>query len=94
MRSHGKARDIYVGGMSASVMLLCKDVVRTDVSKEYIASINKEPRIGELGTTLAVTSNRSTLRRNTRRNISGDSILHRHCRGNLTSDITLTVWAM
>jgi hypothetical protein len=41
------------------------DLVRTDVSEELSASIIRVIRIGELGTTLAVTSNRSTLRRNT-----------------------------
>jgi hypothetical protein len=47
-------------GMLRRVALL-----RTDVSEESIASIVKVTRIGELGTTLAVTSNRRTLRRNT-----------------------------
>jgi hypothetical protein len=41
-------------------------LVRTDVSEELKASFIRVTRIGELGTTLAVTSNRSTLRRNTR----------------------------
>jgi demethoxyubiquinone hydroxylase (CLK1/Coq7/Cat5 family) len=36
-------------------------LVRTDVSKERIASIIRVKRIGELGTTLAVTGNQSTL---------------------------------
>jgi hypothetical protein len=36
-------------------------LVRTDVSEERIASIIRLTRIGELGTTLAVTSNRSML---------------------------------
>jgi hypothetical protein len=36
-------------------------LVRTDVSEEYSASFIREKRIGELGTTLAVTSNRQTL---------------------------------
>jgi hypothetical protein len=40
-------------------------LVRSDVSEERSASIIRVTRIGELGTTLAVTSNRSTLRRNT-----------------------------
>jgi hypothetical protein len=40
-------------------------LVRTYVSEEYIASITGMTRIGEIGTTLAVTSNRHTLRRNT-----------------------------
>jgi hypothetical protein len=40
-------------------------LVRTDVSEERISSIIRVTRIGELGTTLAVTSNRHKLRRNT-----------------------------
>jgi demethoxyubiquinone hydroxylase (CLK1/Coq7/Cat5 family) len=40
-------------------------LVKTDVSEEHIASIIRVTRIGELGTTLVVTSNRRTLRRNT-----------------------------
>jgi hypothetical protein len=39
-------------------------LVRTEVSEELSASILRVTRIGELGTTLAVTSNRHTLRRN------------------------------
>jgi hypothetical protein len=53
-------------------------LVRTDVSEERIASIIRVTRIFELGT-LAVTSNRRTLRRNTRvtrHNIPEDVILH------------------
>jgi hypothetical protein len=38
-------------------------LVRTDVSEEFIASFIRVTGIGELGTTLAVTSNRCTLRR-------------------------------
>jgi hypothetical protein len=40
-------------------------LVKIDVSEERIPSIIRVTRIGELGTTLAVTSNRSTSRRNT-----------------------------
>jgi hypothetical protein len=40
-------------------------LVRTDVSEKLCASFIRVTRIGELGTTLAVTSNRRTLRRNT-----------------------------
>jgi hypothetical protein len=36
-------------------------LVRTDVSEELSASFIRVTRIGELGTTLAVTSNRRTL---------------------------------
>jgi hypothetical protein len=46
-------------------MLRRVDLVRTDVSEEPSASIIGVSRIGELTTTLAVTSNRRTLRRNT-----------------------------
>jgi hypothetical protein len=45
-------------------MLRHVDLVRTDVSEELGASIIKVTRISELGTTLAVTSNRRTLQRN------------------------------
>jgi hypothetical protein len=41
-------------------------LVRTDVSKELSASFFRVTKSGELGTTLAVTSNRRTLRRNTK----------------------------
>jgi hypothetical protein len=41
-------------------------LVRTDISEELSASLIKVTRIDELGTTLAVTSNRHTLRRNTK----------------------------
>jgi hypothetical protein len=39
-------------------------LVRTDISEERSASFIRVKRIGELGTTLLVTSNRRTLRRN------------------------------
>jgi hypothetical protein len=51
--------------MPSSGMLRRVALVRTDVSEECITSIIRVTRIGELGTTLAVTSNRRTLRRNT-----------------------------
>jgi hypothetical protein len=47
--------------MASSGMLRRVDFVRTDVSEERIASFIRVTRIGELGTTLAVTSNRRTL---------------------------------
>jgi hypothetical protein len=40
-------------------------LVRTDFSEKLSASFIRVTRIGELGTTLAVTSNRRPLRRNT-----------------------------
>jgi hypothetical protein len=44
-------------------MLLCVALVRADVSEDLSASFIRVTRIGELGRTLAVTSNRRTLRR-------------------------------
>jgi hypothetical protein len=69
--------------------------VRTDVSEELSPSFIKVTRIGELGTTLAVTSNRRhyvppkrrCLHRATRRNIPEDIILHSHRREDLKSYI-------
>jgi demethoxyubiquinone hydroxylase (CLK1/Coq7/Cat5 family) len=49
----------------SSGMLRRVALVRNDVSKELSAFIIRVTRIGELGTTLVVTSNRRTLRRNT-----------------------------
>jgi hypothetical protein len=50
--------------MASSGMLRHVALVRIDVSEELSASFIKVTRIGELGTTLAATSNRRTLRRN------------------------------
>jgi hypothetical protein len=47
--------------------MLCRvAIVRTDVSGERVTFIIKVTKIGELGTTVVVTSNRSTLQRNTK----------------------------
>jgi hypothetical protein len=53
--------------MASSGMLRRVALVKTDVSEELSASIIRVTRIGELETTLAVTSNRRMLRRNTKR---------------------------
>jgi hypothetical protein len=47
-------------------MLLRVGLLRTAISEEPSALIIRMTRIGELGTMLAVTSNRLTLRRNTK----------------------------
>jgi hypothetical protein len=75
--------------IASSGMLRHVALVRTDVSDEHSASFIRVTRIGELGTTLAVTSNQRTLRRNTkshsRHNIPEDAILHSHHREHLKS---------
>jgi hypothetical protein len=48
--------------MASSGMLHRVALVGTDVSEELSTSIIRETRIGELGTTLAVTSNRRSQR--------------------------------
>jgi hypothetical protein len=52
--------------MPSSGMLRRVTLIGNDVSDERVASIINVTRIGELGTTLAVTSARCTLRRNTK----------------------------
>jgi hypothetical protein len=52
--------------MVSSGLLRRVALVRTDVSEELNASFIRVTRIGELGTTLAVTGNRRTLRKNTK----------------------------
>jgi hypothetical protein len=51
--------------MPSSGMLCHVALVRTDVLKERITTIIRVTRISELGTTLAATSNRRMLQRNT-----------------------------
>jgi hypothetical protein len=50
--------------MPSSVLLLRVGLVKTDVSEDRSSSVSMMTRIGELGTTLVVTSNRRTLLRN------------------------------
>jgi hypothetical protein len=52
--------------MASSGMLRRVALIRIDVSEERSASIIRVTRIGELGTTLALTSNRRMLQRNTK----------------------------
>jgi hypothetical protein len=56
-------------------MLLYVAVARTDVSEVLISSIVMVTRFVELGTTLAVTGNRSRLRRSANSGDGGDTIL-------------------
>jgi predicted nucleic acid-binding Zn ribbon protein len=72
--------------MVSSGMLCHVALVRTDVSVELSASFIRVTRIGELGTTLAVPSNRH----GTRRNIPEDTILHSHRCENLKSYTRVT----
>jgi hypothetical protein len=83
-----QAGDLTVACMCVCVCSDCSDngmlrrvaLVRTDVSEEPSASFIRMTRIGELGTILAVTSKRRTLRRNTE-----DTFLHSHRCENLKS---------
>jgi hypothetical protein len=53
-------------------------LVRTDVSEELRASFIRATRISKLGTTLAVTSNRRRVRRNTKVLIQKTHITYTH----------------
>jgi hypothetical protein len=57
-------RTKHILRMPSSVMLCRVALVRTDVPEERIASIIRLTRIGDIGKTLAVTRNRSMMRRN------------------------------
>jgi hypothetical protein len=67
--------------MASSGMLRLVALVRTDVSEELSAYSIRATRIGELGTRLAVTSNRSTLI------YSETSVLTRATRHNIPEDV-------
>jgi hypothetical protein len=71
--------------MACSGILRRVAPVRTDVSEEFNAFIITVTKIGELGTTLVLPSNRRTLRKNTK-----------HCRENLKSckNTSLAEWCL
>jgi hypothetical protein len=88
----------YTRRMASSGMLRRVALVRTDVSEELSSSFIRVTRMVELGTGLAVTSNRLTLRRvcetsvltrATGRNIPKDDILQNsvHCHNRTPEDI-------
>jgi hypothetical protein len=76
-------------GMPSSGTLRRVVLVRTDVAEERNATIIRVARIGEVGTTLAVSSNRRTLRRNT--SISGRARILRILRSVLRLLVTADV---
>jgi hypothetical protein len=77
-------------------MLRCVALVKTDVSEELSASFITVTRIGELGTMLAVTSNRRTLRvtlMKEARSSSETSVLTRATQRNMPEDAILRNWS-
>jgi hypothetical protein len=78
--------------MPSSGKLRSVALVRNCVSEECIASFVRVTRIGEIGTTLAVTSDRrklSVLTRATLRKVPEDGVLHSHHSENAISDMII-----
>jgi hypothetical protein len=60
IRSHRISEEVSVSRMLSSGIFRRVTLGRTDISEKRIASINSITTIGELGTTLAVTSNQKS----------------------------------
>jgi hypothetical protein len=87
--------------MASSGMLHSVALVRTDVSEKLSASIMRVTRIGELGTTSAITDDGGAkflrnvgITKATRCIIREDGILHCHRRGNLKSYMVFMLYVV
>jgi hypothetical protein len=78
--------------MASSEVLRRVALVRTDVSKELSDSFIRVTRIGELETTLAVTSNRRTLKRSVPSSLILVTLIMEALSSSETSVLTRATW--